>query len=103
MINTGILPPHQGKGIYSALLPLLLEGLRQEGFQIVYSRHIASNNQVLVPKFKAGFVITGFEISDAFGLLVHLSYYFNPLRRKIMDVRTGRAMPDDEVKQHLAL
>ena len=54
MVNTAILPQHQGKGIYSALLPHILSVLQREGFQIVYSRHVATNNQILVPKLKAG-------------------------------------------------
>ena len=103
MVNTGILPPHQGKGLYSALLPRILGALRHEGFQIVYSRHVATNNQVLVPKLKAGFVITSIEVSDVFGVLVHLSYFFNPLRRKVLDVRVGQARPDAEVKRYMPL
>jgi hypothetical protein len=101
MVNTGILPQHQGKGIYSALLPRILSALQREGFQIVYSRHVATNNQVLVPKLKVGFVITGIEVSDVFGVLVHLSYFFNPLRRKVLDVRVGQARPDAEVKRYM--
>ena len=103
MVNTGILPQHQGKGIYSALLPRILDALQREGFQIVSSRHVATNNQVLVPKLKAGFVITGIEVSDIFGVLVDLSYFFNPLRRKVLDVRMGQARPDADVKRCLAL
>jgi GNAT superfamily N-acetyltransferase len=45
MVNTAIFPQHQGKGIYSALLPRILGALQHEGFQIVYSRHVATNNQ----------------------------------------------------------
>jgi GNAT superfamily N-acetyltransferase len=75
MVNTGLLPPHQGKGIYSALLPRILDLLQHEGFQIVYSRHVATNNQVLVPKLKAGFVITGIEVSDVFGVLDTFNIY----------------------------
>lgn len=101
MVNTAILPQHQGKGIYSALLPRILGAVQREGFQIVYSRHVATNNQVLVPKLKAGFVITGVELSDVFGVLVHLSYFFNPIRRKVLDVRVGQARPDAEVKQYM--
>ena len=101
MVNTAIFPQHQGKGIYSALLPRLLGILQEEGFQIAYSRHKATNNQVLVPKLKAGFVITGLEVSEVFGVLVQLSYFFNPLRRKVLDVRVGQARPDAEVRQHL--
>jgi GNAT superfamily N-acetyltransferase len=101
MVSTAILPQHQGKGIYSALLPRILGVLQHEGFQVVYSRHVATNNQILVPKLKAGFVITGVELSDAFGVLVHLSYFFNPLRRKVLDVRAGQARPDTEVKRYM--
>jgi hypothetical protein len=100
-VNTGILPQHQGQGIYSALLPRILDMLQHEGFQIVYSRHVATHNQVLVPKLKAGFVMTGIEVSDVFGVLVHLSYFFNPLRRKVLEVRVGQARPDAEVKRYM--
>jgi hypothetical protein len=101
MVSTAILPPHQGKRIYSALLQRLLGALQREGFQVVYSRHVATHNQILVPKLKAGFVITGIEVSDVFGVLVHLSYFFNPLRRKVLDVRVGQARPDAEVKRYM--
>ena len=94
-------PTASGEGYLLALLPRILGALQHEGFQIVYSRHVATNNQVLVPKLKAGFVITGIEVSDVFGVLVHLSYFFNPLRRKVLDVRVGQARPDAEVKQYM--
>jgi GNAT superfamily N-acetyltransferase len=103
MINTGILPAHQGRGIYTALLPRILEILKDEGFQIIYSRHTATNSRVIVPKLKAGFVISGVEVSDVFGLLVHLSYFTNPLRRRMMDVRSGERIPDPELRKLLRL
>lgn len=103
MTNTGILPEHQGKGIYTRLLPVILAIVKEQGFQIVESRHHATNNQVLVPKLKAGFVISSFEISDDFGLLVHLRYFFNPTRRKVMAYRTGEFRPDAELRSLLGL
>jgi hypothetical protein len=99
MVNTAMLPQHQGKGIYSALLPRIPSALQREGFQIVYSRHVATHNQILVPKLKAGCVMTGIEVSDVFGVLVRLSSFVNPLRRKVLDVRVGQARPDAEVKR----
>src|SRR5262245_34017020 len=33
MVNTAILPQYQGKGIYSALLPRILDAVQHEGFQ----------------------------------------------------------------------
>ena len=103
MVNTGILPEHQGKGIYKAILPRTLEILKQEGFQVVVSYHNATNNAVIVPKLRAGFIISGFEVSDRFGLIVRLAYYFNETRRRIMDVRVGQARPDAEIRRILGL
>lgn len=103
MANTGILPAHQNKGIYTHLLPELLGIVRAEGFQLVESRHTASNNRVIIPKLKAGFVLSGFEVSDQFGTLVWLRYYFNETRRRMIDVRTGEHKPDDELRQLLGL
>ena len=103
MINTGILPEHQQKGLYTALLPRILDILKAEGFQIVLSRHVVTNNQVLVPKLKAGFVITHFELSDTFGILVHLSYFFNARRKRLLDFRAGQLVPDDELKKLLEI
>jgi GNAT superfamily N-acetyltransferase len=101
MTNTALFPQYQGKGIYSALLPKLLEVFRDKGFQKVTSRHIASNNTVLVPKLKAGFAITGFEVDERFGTLVLLTYIFNDKRRKAYEFRVGSAKADDNIRKFL--
>lgn len=103
MINTGIFPAHQNKGIYKKLLPKILEILKQKGFQKVYSRHAATNNQIIIPKLSAGFIITGFEINDIFGILVHLTYFFNETRRKVMEYRVGQLKPNKELREALSL
>lgn len=69
MTNTGILKQYRNRGIYKKLLPVILQILKEKGFQKVTSRHSVTNNNVIVPKLKAGFVISGFEVSDAFGCL----------------------------------
>jgi len=95
MSNTGIFPEHQGKGIYKAMLPKVLELLQEAGFQRVISYHQATNNSIIIPKLKAGFLITGFELSDEYGLLIKLTYYFNETRRKAIDYRVGRQKLDN--------
>ena len=101
MTSTGILKEHRRKGIYTALLPLVLERVKAKGFQVVSSRHNLTNNAVIIPKLKAGFVISGFEVNDMYGSLVHLSYFFNTTRRKMLDVRVGQAAPDEEIEKML--
>lgn len=103
MANSGIVPAHQNRGIYSHVLPVLLELVKTEGFQIIESRHTASNNRVIIPKLKAGFVLSGFEVSDQFGTLVWLRYYFNETRRRMFHFRTGEVAPDDELRGLLGL
>ena len=103
MINTGILPEHQGKGIYTALLPIVIARLTAQGFQLITSRHVATNNRVIIPKLRAGFVISGLEVSDHFGTLVLLSYYTNPRRRALYDVRVGQSRPEGDLRRALGL
>lgn len=99
MRNSAILPEHRRQGLYSELLKTNIEMLTEKGFQKIYSRHSQTNNAVIIPKLKAGFIITSLELDDMFGTMVHLSYYTNPLRRKMMDFRTGNLRPDEEIKK----
>lgn len=103
MINTAVFKEHQNKGIYKSLLPVILGILKEKGFQKVYSRHKASNNQVIIPKLRQGFMITAFEISDIFGVLIHLTYFFNDSRKKVINYRTGQSSPDKELRTALSL
>lgn len=101
MVNTALFPEHRRKGIYTALLRSLLPHLEALGFQEVVSLHHATNNPVLIAKLKAGFLITGMEIDDRFGLLVRLTYFTNPVRRRMMAVRTWETWPDEELLGYL--
>ena len=101
MCNTGILQAYQGKGIYSALLPKLIQIFKDKGFQKITSTHHAPNNAILVPKLKAGFVITGFDINEQFGLRVVLSYIFNEKRLNAYKFRIGSLRPDEDMKKYL--
>ncbi len=103
MRNSAVFPEHRRRGLYSALLTETLRRLSGLGFQRIYSRHSASNNAVIIPKLKAGFTITALEVTDSFGVLVHLTYLPHPLRRKMMEYRVGDVKPDDEIRTHLKL
>ncbi len=103
MTNTCVFANHQNKGIYKALLPKVLEILKGKGFQKVYSRHKATNNQVIIPKLRQGFFITNFEVSDVFGVLIHLTYYFNETRRKAIEYRVGHLQPNENLSKALSL
>ncbi len=103
MQNSGILPEHRRQGLYDQLIQRVLEITIDMGFQSIWSRHNATNNAVIIPKLKHGFVITGMEVSDLFGTLVHLSYFSKEIRRKMMDYRVGQIKPDSEIKNLLGI
>lgn len=89
MRNTAIDPAHRGKGLYTALLPIVIEYARSEGYQLIQSTHLAANNEVIVPKLKAGFIITGLNVNEKFGLTVTLTYFLTEGRRRLALNRIG--------------
>lgn len=103
MCNSAIFPEHRRKGLYTMLINEMIKRLTRLGFQEIYSRHTTTNNAVIIPKLKAGFVITAMEISDSHGALVHLAYFPNSLRKKVLDYRVGQIKPDEEIKLHLGI
>lgn len=103
MVNSAVLPAHRGRGLYSRLLEVALTTLIDKGFQRIWSRHNTTNRAILIPKLKRGFLISGTELSDVFGSLVHLTYFTNPLRRQAMDFRSGQARPQQELRNALKL
>lgn len=96
--NSAILPEYRRKGLYTMLLNRMLDEAVELGFQLIYSRHSATNNQIIIPKLKRGFIISKMEIDDVFGVLVHLHYYVNKTRRLIMDYRSGQTKPNEKIK-----
>ena len=103
MVNSAVLPQFRGKGLYGHLARSIVTEASKLGFQVIYSKHVATNNAVLIPKLKAGFTISSFEVSDQYGVLVHLRWYANSTRRKMMDFRAGGVGFDTEIKKILKL
>jgi len=103
MVCSAVVEEHRRLGLYSALLNAVIAKVSDEGFQVIYSTHCATNNAVIIPKLKAGFVIAKLELSDMFGVVVNLHYYSNPLRRRVMDYRSGLCIPDADMRSKLKL
>lgn len=103
MQNSGILPDHRRKGLYTEIVKRVLQITTELGFQGIWSRHNTTNNDVIIPKLKMGFVITTIEVTDIFGALVHLHYFPKEIRRKMMDYRVGQIKPDAEIEKYLGI
>ncbi|MBF0364982.1 MAG: GNAT family N-acetyltransferase [Oligoflexia bacterium] len=100
MCNSAIFPKYRRQGLYTSLLKTVLEIVTEQGFQRIYSRHKSTNNAVIIPKLKVDFKITGLEVNDVFGILVHLSYFPKEIRRKVLEFRVGNIPLDDEIKKY---
>lgn len=99
MLDSGILKAHQNKGVYQAFLKAVIAFLSQQGYQFISSKHHASNNAVLVPKLKAGFVIQSLEINIDLGIMVKLVYFVNEAARNSYNYRTGsHPLPEMKAK-----
>lgn len=101
MMNSAVDPKHRRKGIYTILLQETKKRVLREGFQEITSRHNTTNNNVIIPKLKAGFVVKSLEISDTFGALVHLSYFPHKTRKEVMEFRSGEKKLSPRLKQKL--
>lgn len=95
MINTAIYEQYRNNGVYQAFLKEIILFLKEKGYQLISSKHHASNNAVLVPKLKAGFYIKALEIDINFGTMVRLVFFVNDRAKEIYFYRTGyKKLPD---------
>lgn len=92
MADTGLLPEHQDRGLYTRLLPALLETFRTAGYTLVQSHHRATNNRVIVPKLRAGFLVQGLSLYEG-GLNVALTLSLDPVYQEAQHIRSGFRAP----------
>ncbi|MFK7601190.1 GNAT family N-acetyltransferase [Deinococcus sp. SM5_A1] len=102
MADTGILPEHQGRGLYTRLLPHLLATFRAAGYTLVQSHHRATNNAVIIPKLRAGFFIQGLNLYEG-GMSVPMTLSLDDTYRDAMHVRSGFQAARGEVARRLGL
>jgi GNAT superfamily N-acetyltransferase len=103
MVNSAVFESFRRRGFYTQILAAALEKCKEMGFLHIYSNHRFHNAQVLIPKLKLGFIISGFTVSPAFGSLVQLSYYTNEEVKKAFLNRLGYEPLTDEMKEKLGL
>lgn len=103
MMNSAVDKKHRRKGLYTVLLHETVNKVSKEGFIEITSRHNTTNNNVIIPKLKAGFVMKGLEVSENFGTLVHLSFYTKAVVRDVMEFRCGESKPSKKLKKILGI
>ena len=89
MVNSGVAVAERRNGIYSELVKIVVTHAHNNGYSAILSRHVASNNAVIIAKLKLGFVVSGFEYSEVYGPLVRLTYLVGSLRRQLYQIRSN--------------
>lgn len=102
MADTGLLPDHQGRGLYSKLLPHVLKVYQDAGYTLVTSHHRAMNNRVIIPKLRAGFFLQGLNLYEG-GLNVTLTLSLDGTYREAMHIRSGFRQAAGEAARRLGL
>ena len=79
-----------------------IELTKREGFQSVSSKHLMTNNPILIAKLKLGFQIRGMEVDGVHGALLHMVYNHNPLIQKAFRFRVGElaAFSEDDILEY---
>lgn len=88
MANSGVVPSHRRKGIYSSLLSAVREYASSKGAVAMRSRHSVVNNPVIIAKLRAGFHISGLSQSADMGTLVELIFHYSERRHELFRARS---------------
>jgi GNAT superfamily N-acetyltransferase len=84
-----VLPAYRQRGLYRKMVEIVIQETKQQGFSTIRSRHIMTNNAVLIAKLKLGFIINGLEQDDSLGSLLRMVYHHDELRQQAQAFRSG--------------
>lgn len=73
--NVSLLPSHHGQGIYQEFFPFLAEILRSHGVERLEGDVAPSNQPHIHALTKMGAVVTGLNLSDRWGAVLHFTKY----------------------------
>jgi len=95
MASSAVLPGHRRVGLYSAMAEALVGLARDAGYHFVHSRHVCTNNPILIAKLRLGFLVTVMEVSPDMGVLLTLEKPLHPLRARTLMARSGMTLMDE--------
>lgn len=87
MANSGVLPAHRRRGIYTSLLDAIRKYALAQGASCICSRHSVVNNPVMIAKLRAGFHVSGLSHSAQMGTLVELTLHLSDAREALFRQR----------------
>ncbi|MBT8492956.1 MAG: hypothetical protein KJO07_07830 [Deltaproteobacteria bacterium] len=91
MWHSNVHGDHRRQGLYRTIVAATLQYTGELGYGSVVSEHAPGNNPVLIAKLKAGFRITGLDVTPMVGVSVHLTYFHDPEQLAAYQWRCGLA------------
>ena len=89
--NTGILPAHQNKGLYSAFQDAIFKFCTEVGYERITSHHKGTNRGMLILKLRANYFLSGFELTERWGPMFKAVKLLHEDRRKNFVENFGEA------------
>ena len=96
-IHSGVDLAFRGRGIYADMVKMTIAFADTNGFSKIISRHVPSNNAVIIPKLRLGFMVSAFEYSEIYGPVIHLTYLVSAKRRELHRSRSRPIVPSVKI------
>ncbi|MEO5970211.1 MAG: GNAT family N-acetyltransferase [Bdellovibrionia bacterium] len=92
--SAAVLPQHQGNGAIARLLPYLTKILTDSGIARIESDASVSNFTSIQILLRARFKVTGMQLSERWGALLHFTKFLSPSSEKIF---VGQFCPESNL------
>ena len=97
MASSAVLQRHRRRGLYRAMVEAVLRLTSEVGFHFVHSRHVCTNNPILIAKLSMGFYLRGLELSPDMGMLAALEKPLSEVRERTLLARSGGALMSERL------
>ncbi|MCO4746177.1 MAG: GNAT family N-acetyltransferase [Proteobacteria bacterium] len=92
MASSAVLEGHRRVGLYTAMAEQMRDLAIEAGFHQLHSKHLCTNNAILIAKLQMGFQIVGMELSPDMGSLLKMELPLHALRADTLRARAGQTL-----------
>jgi hypothetical protein len=101
MASSAVLEQHRRIGVYQAMAEQMRSLAVEAGFHVLHSKHLCTNNAILIAKLRMGFRIVGMELSPDMGSLLKMELPLNALREEVLCARAGQTLMSKSLSAQL--
>lgn len=91
---------HRQKGVYSAIVDMVIDYCRAQKYAEIMSSHAPNNNAILIAKLKKGFHFISMELDPRFGVNVNLRYFLDEDAKQAYLLRCNSAVLNENLNHY---